>query len=252
MATLRSNLAQVRLLLGHPDPHMPDDGVLFELLSNQVQHHLNQLQNGQGHWSIDTWTLTVSTGNEDYLVTAGNFGKPFLVYTSDSTNFAHVRREVPFALMQNLGQFYAGPERVQVSDRHTVQLFTFYRRNGSWYVRATPIPGETKSYEVWFETGVAPTSLGDEAGLTPFQHLIRIQTAIAALPHCGWTGAKFNGSDQEARAWERKARSLAASLGQDEGKFQKEFSTYLGTIMQAGIESRDPFGAEADTAWWIG
>lgn len=250
MTTLSSNLSGVRTLLGYPDPHEPTDPLLFELLSNQVQHHLNQLQNGQGHWSVDTFKLTVQPGKEDYQISAQNFGKPFLVYTSDPGNASHVRREVPFALLQNAGQFYAGPQQIQASDTHTVQYFTFYRRNGAWQARATPIPGENKDYVVWFETGVAPGELADTAGLSPFQHLIRVQAALSALPHCAWGGARFNGTDREAAAWTRKTQALAASLRQDEVKFQKEFSTYLGTLMQAGIEARDGFGAEADMYWW--
>lgn len=250
MATQRSNLSSVRLLLGEPNPHAPSDPILFQLLSNQVQHHLNQLQNGSGHWSVDTYTLTVNPGQEDYLVSGQNFGKPFLVYTADESNPSHVRREVPFVLLQNAGQFYAGPQQIQASDSHTVQYFTFYRRNGAWWARATPIPGESKPYVVWFESGLAPDGLDDESGLSPFNHLIRVQTAIAAPPHSAWTGAYFNGTDREAAAWTRKTNALAMSLKQDEAKFQKEFSTYLGTLMQAGVESREGFGAEAECGWW--
>lgn len=250
MTTLRSNLAGVRTLLGYPDPHEPSDPLLFELLSNQVQHHHNQLQNGQGHWSVDHVPLTITNSSEDTLITAQNFGKPFWVHTVDENNLFHVRREVPFVLLQNIGQFYAGPQQQQSGALHTVQYFTFYRRNGAWYARPTPIPGGSEEYVVWFESGVAPSALGDEAGLSPFQHLIRTQAALAALPHCSWMGARFNGDDREAAAWTRKTQALAASLRQDEVKFQKEFSTYLGTIMQAGVSPRDGFGDGYDMNWW--
>ena len=249
MPTQLSNLSGVRLLLGHPNPHEPDDVILFELLSNQAQHHHNQLQNSNAPWSVDQFRLTVSPGNEDYLLAAPNFGKPFMVYTADDTNNFFVRREVPFVLLQNAGQFYTGPQRVETSDTHTVQYFSIYRRNGSWYARATPIPGDSKDYIFWFESGLAPNSLADEPGLSPFNHLIRVQAALSALPHCAWTGARFNGTDREAAAWTRKTQALALSLKQDEAKFQKEFSTYLGTLMQAGVEDRDSFGDECDMVW---
>lgn len=242
MATLRSNLAGMRTLLGYPDPHEPGDPLLFALLSNQVQHHHNQLQNGQGHWSVDQFDLTVGGSPEDTLIAAGNVGKPFWVHTVDPNNISHVRREVPFVLLQNIGQFYEGPQQLETGGLHSVQYFTIYRRAGAWYAKPTPIPGTAENYVIWFETGDAPKSLGDEAGLSPFQHLIRTQAALAALPHCAWTGARFNGTDREAAAWERKTRALALSLGQDEQKFQKEFSTYLGTLMQAGVEAREGFG----------
>lgn len=252
MATQRSNLSGVRTLLGYPDPHEPSDPLLFELLSNQVQHHHNQLQNGTGHWSVDKFDLTVTPGSDDQLIAAANFGKPFWVHTTDPVDIFHVRREVPFVLLQNIGQFYVGPQQLGDgggSGLHTVQYFTFYRRAGGWFARPTPIPGGSEDYVVWFESGAAPGALEDEAGLSPFQHLIRTQAALAALPHCAWTGARFNGSNREAAAWTRKVQALGASLKQDEVKFQKEFSTYLGTLMQAGVEARDGFGAEADWSW---
>lgn len=249
MATLRSNLAGVRRLLGFPDPHEPDDVILFEMLSNQVQHHHNQLQNGQGHWSVDKFDLSIGGSDEDTLVAAANMGKPFWVYTADPTNPSHVRREVPFVLLNNIGQFYAGPEQLETGGLHSVQYITFYRRAGAWFAKPTPIPSDPENYVAWFETGLAPTSLGDEAGLSPFNHLIRTQAALGALPHCAWTGAKFNGTDREAAAWERKTSALALSLGQDEKKFQKEFSTYLGTLMNAGVEAREGYGEEYDSYW---
>lgn len=261
MSTLRNNLSGVRTLLGYPDPHEPSDPLLFEILSNQAQHHFNQLQNGGGPWSVDEWILSVSPDQEDYLIGAPNFGKPFLVYTTvpdpSTGNEFRVRCEVPFVLMQNAGRFYGGPERAVTGFgidsgagfRHTVQYFSFYRKQNSFFARATPIPGESRDYIIWFEAGLAPNELGDTAGLTPFQHLIRTQTALASLPHCVWTGARFNGTNREAAAWTRKTQALAASLRQDEVKFQKEFSTYLGTLMQAGIEARDGFGDGYDSYW---
>lgn len=252
MATLNENLSQIRLLLGQPDPQNPSAVILFELLNNQVQHHINQLQNSSAAWSVASIDITTGDGQEDYLLTATDFGKPFLVYTADSSDISHVRREVPFVTMQNVDQFYRGVQQTQISDYHTAQTATFYRSNGSDYLRLTPIPGGAKTYTVWYETtGVGNRALGDAPGLSPFHHLIRVQTALAALPHCAWGNARFDGKDKDARAWERKTRALGMALAQDEAKFQKEFSTYLGTLMQAGVEDRQPFGGELDTVWWV-
>lgn len=252
MPSLNDNLSIIRLLLDKPDPQNPSPDLLFTLLTHQVQHHLNQLQNSSAHWSVAQWSLITSTGNEDYLIAASNFGKPFFVESADLTDISFVRREVPFVLLQNKDQFYRGVQQTQISEAHTAQLISFYRSFEGWYARITPIPGGSKEYRVWYETAAIPEpALGSQIGLSPFQHLICVQTALAALPHCHWGQVRPDAESQRhGVAWERKTKAIAAARLKEEAQFQREFSTYIGTLMQAGIESRDAFGDDCDTLWW--
>lgn len=250
MPSVNDNLTAIRLLLDRPDPQRPGLDLLFQLLSDQVQHHQNQLQNSGSQWSVASYTLSTGAGNEDYVVAAADFGKPFLVYTEDASDQSFVRREVPFVMLQNVDQFYSGVRQPQLTDQHTVQMVSFYRSSGTWYVRVTPIPSGSKNYTVWYETtGESPLSLGSSVGLSPFNHLIRVQTALAALPHCGWGELTNEAIGRTGEAWERKVKALAGARNREEAQFQKEFSTYIGTLMQSGIESRDGFGDDCGMLW---
>ena len=251
MPSLNENLTTIRLLLDRPDPEKPGDQMLLQLLIHQVQHHLNQLQNSSAQWSVDRLLLISSNGQEDYLISADNFGKPFFVETSDSSDISFVRREVPFVMLQNKNAFYQGVQQTQISESHTAQLISFYRTGESWFARLTPIPGGSKTYTVWYETAnISAVTLDASSGLSPFQSLICVQTALSALPACAWGPIRAESTGPEGEAWVRKTTALAVARGREEERFQKEFSTYIGTLMQSGIEARTPFGDDADSFWW--
>lgn len=260
MPTNVENIAQIRRLLDDPSPQSPDNAKLFEFLGNQVLHHTSQLQNSSAAWSVDDWQFSTSEGDEDYLVTAENFGKPFLCYTEDTSDPHLPRVEIPFAKLQNVDQFYSGPRQIYStgSNIFTASVFSFYRKPEGWYVRIAPVPGGSATYVVWFETAmIAPSSLGDTPGLTPFHHLIRVQAALASLPYCAWGNLHAGALEpRQAAAWERKAKALGIALAKQEQDFQFQFSTYLGTLMEAGVEPRQGFGdsylESTDWSWGIG
>lgn len=245
MPTTLENLSQVRTLLDDPDAQRPSDRTLWEILSNNIQHQLSQMQNSGAQWAVNDWSLTATSGTEDYLVTATDFGKPFMMYTEDPTDVYTPRVEIPFAMMQNADQFYRGPRQVYSTSDNipTAQLASFYRKADGWYVRLTPVPGGSATYRIWYETlPGAPDSLGTTPGMSPFHHLLRVQTALAALPYCGWGDVSLRGSADGVKRWQTKTQALALSLKDQEAKYQREFSTYLGTLMQAGVEQRQGFG----------
>lgn len=256
MPTILENLSQIRALLDDPTPQHPSDRILFELLNNAVFHHQNQLQNTQAAWSVANWPLTVAAGVEDYLVTATDFGKPFIVYTEDTNDPTLPRVEIPFALLQNMDQFYAGPRQVNASGSNvfTTSVVSFYRSGESYYVRVAPVPGGSATYRVWYE--VAPqgaSALSSTPGLTPFHHLIRTQAALAALPYCSWGDVKSDAMEpRAAAAWERKTKALAMALTTQAAQFQREFDTYKATLMQAGVERRKGFADDYLDEWGYG
>jgi hypothetical protein len=246
MPNVVENLAMVRRLLDSPDPSRPGNGALFEFFGNQVMHHQSRLQNSGAPWDVRDYLLTVNPGTEDYIVPAGDFGKPFLVYTEDQTDLYRPRVEIPFSLIQNTDLFWSGPRQVHTTNDNTnsAVLFTFYRKSGGFYARLTPVPGGSASYRIWYEVApAAPGSLGETAGLSPFHHLIRIQTAIAALPYCAWGNLAVDAEkDKYVERWKAKCRALGDVFLKQEEQFDHEFSTYIGSLMQSSAEAREGFG----------
>lgn len=258
MSTLQQNMTEIRYLLDEPAEGSPSDRILWSILNNQINHHKSQLQNSSAQWDVDSWELITAAGTEDYLITATNFGKPFWTHTEDTGNPQLARVEVPFSMLQNTDMFYRGPVQPYASGntQFSAVVISFYRRADSWYARLTPTPGGSVSYRIWFE--VAPggqLALGDTPGLTPFHHLIRVKTALVALPYSGWGAIRSDADDpKKAAAWERKTKALAVALGMQAQDFERQFDTYLASLTDAGVERRQAFGEDylAATMPWSG
>lgn len=246
MPSVIENLAQIRLLLDEPTPEHPSDRILFQLFSDAIIHHKSRLQNSSAQWDVNSIDVQASYAQEDYLIAAADFGKPFWVYAYDSQDRYHTRVEIPFSMVQNADQFYSGPTQVwqEADNWPSAAVCSFYRKNGSWYFRLTPIPGGSCMYTVWYETQpTAPQSLYDTVGLTPFHHLIRVETAMAALPYVAWGHLKFNAEkDSHLNRWKLKIDMLKDTFKGQWTQWDYQFSTYLSEIMMSGMEPRQPWG----------
>ena len=237
MPTNQSNIAMVRQRLGAPDPDKPSDPVLLNILLDQISNHCLELANTRNHWAVNSWEFTTSEGDEDYIVTATDFGRPFLIYTTDSTDTYHVRQEVPFSFLQDADQRYQGPQQTYSASQWSAATMSFYRLSPStpsWYLRVSPIPGGTGTYVVWYEAtyDTSAPSLGDAPGLSPFHHLIRVQTALSALPLCGWGDLSIR---ENAKGWAMQAEALRQGLAHDEARFQKQFNDYKANSSRDGV-----------------
>ncbi len=148
--------------------------------------------------------------------------------------------------MQNADMFYSGPVQpyISSSDLFSAVVISFYHKEGSWYARLTPVPGGTVTYRVWYETSPGgQLNLGDTPTLSPFHHLIRVRTALAALPYAGWGSVRSDADDpKKAAAWERKTKALATALAIQSADFERQFETYLASLTDAGVERRQAFG----------
>lgn len=251
MPTNEQNLAIIRRRLGHPLPEAPDDGTLLTMLVDQIAHHTTQLSVTRNHWAVDRWTLNVQPNLEEYPITAGNFGRPFLLYTIDPTDQYHFRREIPFSLLQDIDRRYVGPETAtpRATNQHSAVLVSFYRKEGQgWFIRPTPIPANSAQYELWYETNYNYGSLGDTPGLDAFHHLLRVQTALSALPYCEWLGISLK---ENVDAWKAKIGLLRDTLVHDEAIFRQAFNNYKAQASRDGVTSKLGYAPESDM-WPIG
>jgi hypothetical protein len=249
LATIEQNIAQIRRRLGSPDQDAPDDPLIYEVLESQIQHHLNQLSTTRGEWSVDSCVITPGAGDEDLLITAKNFGRPFWVHTVDDDDPAHVRRDIEFSFLSEIDERYRGPQQTSSELPHTAQTMSFYRKPNAWYVRVAPKPSAPGAYRIWYETGIyVCTTLKDQPGLTPFHHLIRAEAAVALLPYCKWGAISF--ADPKTLAhWEARAASLAQPLLLDVAKFQKQFDVYRQNSTREQMTTREGYGDDYESEY---
>ena len=238
--THEENLSAIRRRLGYPLGDAPSDPQLMQLLVDQLANYNAELANTVNHWSVDHYQLPVNQGQEDYLVTAPNFGRPFLVYSVDGTDPYHARREIPIRLLQDADQLYSGPQQSYSSLDDTLTAICFYRRYENWMARAVPIPGGPGTYEVWYETVYEYGSPSDQIGLSAFHHLLRVRTAISALPLVEWRDCSPR---LNAAGWQMKVAALRDSLVLDDVRFTKQFNSYKAQSSREGIGMKIPWGS---------
>ena len=250
MSNISSNIAAIRQRLGNPNPHAPSDVMLLNYLIDQLLHHQAQLQNTRQHWGIESFTLTTQPDVEDYAITAQNFGRPFLVHTQDSTDPFHRRVEIPFSLMQDADQRYWGPQRSNSVYKWSAVEMVFYRQGTAqpaWRVRPVPIPNSSGEYRVWYEMNYDFGALDDKPGLECFHHLVRVQTAISALPDCAWGMISI---EKAPKLWEVKVKAKRDALLHDEAIFQKQFDRYITMGTRDGVLAKIGYGADYENEWY--
>lgn len=251
MSTLAQNLRLIRQRLMQPDSDNPSDAILLNILLEKIADHTLQLNNTRSHWSVASTTITTSSGTEEYSIPAADFGRPFLVYTADSSDTYHVRREIPFSLIQDARYRYQGSQQTG-QQTHTAEVVEFYRTPATgpaWMARITPIPGATSTYEIWYEAVYDVASLDDSPGLSPFHHLIRCETALDALPMCAWGGIAI---DQKTALWELRCKSLAAVLAPAIEKYQKQFNDYKAQSTRERVHQKLGVGRDYLDEWGEG
>jgi hypothetical protein len=245
MPTLAQNTAMIRTQLGYPMQDSPTDGQLMQSLVNTLMNHSAALVNTRNHWSVSRWTLQVVAGVEDYLVSATDFGRPFLIYTVDPSNTYHWRTEIPFSLLQDADQRYFGPQQSYSSYPWSAVEMCFYRVGQQWYVRPVPIPGGSAQYEIWYEVNYDYASPSDTTGLEAFHHLVRTQTALSALPFAEWRGVSMI---ENPKIWEMKAKAIRDSLLHDEIKYQKAFNDYRAQVSRETVNGKRGYGYSYEQA----
>lgn len=241
---ISQNIALIRQRLLQPSPEVPPDHIILNVLLEKIADHQAQLSNTRQHWSVGTTPLSVSSGQEDYPIPVTDFGRPFLVYTTDASNTYHQRREVPFTLLQDAEFRYQGPQQSQ-SVTHSAVEMAFFRLSPSspqWMVRLIPIPGTTATYEIMYEAiyGDNP-SLSDAPGLACFHHLIRVETAMSVLPSCGWGKIAL---EDDAERWEKRCTMLAQGFALDIAKYQRQFNDYKAISTRGGVNRKRGEGIE--------
>lgn len=249
MPSNQQNVALIRRRLGNPLEDSPSDATLMEFLVDNLLNMVSSLNNTRSHWNVYHWTLQAVSGVEDYVVSAGDFGRPFLVYSTSQTDTYFVRQEVPFSLMNDADRRYSGPQQSQSTYPNSAAEIVFYRIGQAWYARLVPIPGASGTYEVWYETNYTYASPSDVVGLESFHNLIRVQTALSALPECQWRGLNII---EHPKEWLAAVKLRKDTLMHDEQKYQKSFNDYRASSMRDGVNAKIGYAPGYDGDGGIG
>lgn len=223
--------------LGEPRAQRPSNYQVLKKLCIQIQRYVNRLSLSERAWAVAEVGLTVVAGQEDYSISATDFGRPVQVRTVWPANPSHIERDIDFYEIgdlnfnwpypRNVGALLYGPD----GSPHTAQRMAFFRRSGldQAYIRVQPIPQLTATYQILYQIG----NYADGAALAtvpvlPQHHaLIEVRTAISLLPITEWTG--------EAKADDAMKQQLAMQLKNDEASLSQDFERYISS---AGAKRR--------------
>ena len=222
----------VRVRLGHPRAQQPSSHDILLNLSTQIQRYINKLALSGRTWAVDEVPLVVSAGVEDYPISATNFGRPIQVRTVYAANPGYIERDIEFDELADMNFNWPYPKNLASmvynidGSPNTAQRMAFYRRSGldQAYVRVTPVPAATATYQILYQVG----SFADSAALAtvpvlPEHHaLLEIRTAISLLPASSW-------SDDD-RADSAKRQEFALSLRNDEAALATDFESYIRSV----------------------
>ncbi len=239
MATIDEMIGNVRMRMADPDFHNPSLRHLLRFTLDHVRSLFNQITNSNEAWATGELTQAISPGAEEYSLAIT--GKPFAMYTTDSSNPSHVERMIPVYTLQNLLLAYEGPRdgawvwpQYAGGSSHTAMGVAFYQKDGApgWYARVRPLPQASAQYKILYSIGNWAESAGLSSSpvLTDHHHLIEVRTAMSALPMARWS------EDEKANTEKRK--ELALSLMNDERAFRRDFETYLRSLSQSRIGFR--------------
>jgi len=229
--------AIVRQFLLYPEGEKPNRVQIWHALNANAQRMLLNAQNTRVGWEVATWPLIVGSGTRDYLITAGDFGKDICIYTKESNVPYHQPREIERVELQDINFYYQGPAQATGSG-HTAACMSFYRQNGTPYVRVTPTPAASAEYEITYQRDSGVFGSGSDVFIfAPFNYLLAAETALQLLPACQW--AELDKSESQSRKQE-----LALTLVRQVEKYEKEWEVWIDSMSVPGSYYRLGYGEE--------
>jgi len=244
MSTVFQMMINARMRLGEPSAQRPSQRQLLQATLNHCQSLFNQISNSNEAWAVATndLILTVTPNQDTYTLNGGpTAGKPFVMYTQDPSNPAHIERMIPTYKLENLLLAYDGPRNglfywpsYYGTSNHTALGVSFYEKGGvdGWYCRIRPVPQLSAQYRIVYGLGnwVQQAALSSSPVLSEHHHLLETRIAQSVLPMTRWT------DDPEA---DRKTRmEYAAALAMDNQQFTEDFQIYLRSTVESRITFR--------------
>lgn len=233
MASLTEMMERVRAVhLGEPRAQHPSTYQVLTKLSIQIQRYVNRLSLSERSWAVAEVSLTVAANQEDYPISAADFGRPIQVRTVWSSNPSHIEQDIMFFELGDINFNWPYPKNLGAliynadGSPHTAQRMAFFRKSGvdQIYVRVQPIPQRTATYQILYQIGnyADGAALATVPVLSQHHALIEVRTALSLLPITDWTG------DVKADVVMRE--QLAIQLKSDEIELGRDFERYISSV----------------------
>lgn len=216
---LRNIPASARVELLEPRAQKPSYRLLLQLAASRVQNALNEANNTHRAWAIDDVTLSVGSGEDEYLIPRTGIGKILDVTTVYDTE-TMVESQIPFYDIGEMSGDWSG------WNYDNAKRMAFYRKKAtdSLYVRIRPMPSESQDYRITFTVGswAEGAALDDTPFLEAHHHYIVCDVARDALPAAEWF------DDEERNAIRR--RNLDQSLSRRVEAYYKQFRLNIASL----------------------
>jgi len=178
-------IAAVRAGLGYPPEDKLSIGAILYFLYQRITQFRTEMGLTVESWSISSLILPVTPYQSEYIISAGDFGRPLRVAFYDQSTPWNDGPEIPMMKLQNLDK--VATRSIMVSGVHVADAVAFYGVNPT-NIKFAPAPTEPATYRIWYDVARAPDpALEDTPQLPPqFYDLVICAVQLDVLPLTGY------------------------------------------------------------------
>lgn len=244
MPTVKEIVTAVREYCGNPGHDKLNLGTICLHLYDQIDHLLNRLNITDENWIIGRTIVSVDGGNDEYTLPT-EFGRPVFCETVDDGTSDFQRREVEIVNVQDFNLYWSGYKisGVYGSIAHSAEVVAVFGPNeqpGVKLIKFAPPPQQAADYRVWYDVArQTPPQLAEKPlVMEQFHNLLKIDTAISCLPHCGYGPDEFQ-PYMEMLQWNHE-------------RFDAIFERYIAMSHHEDTGPRRAFNSSRRTGvgWW--
>ena len=233
--SIQDIMTNVRLRLGDPRSHAPNDQAILNAVCSQIRALLRFRRITGNPWNFNDLVIQVQPNLDTYAIMATDFGSPLAVLSYDPNNPVWVPRLIKIYEPQNLfldlptlPNKYAGWAYFPYDGSNaTAQRVAFYWRDNQAFAQFWPIPLQQAGYLCRYlqnADGVNQASLSSSPLPSEDDDLVELKAALSLLPITDWFAPE---TPEGTRYNAEKRRDLMASLRADEQEASALFQAQM-------------------------
>lgn len=242
--TQQGIIAGIRERLGRPPYDTLSNDTIYEFLQDEIENLNTRAKLANQNWIIANTIVTVHQDNYNRVpINPGDFGRADTVETFDNGAPDFRRRELDIIDYQDIDQHWSGRKPIAGDSiyPHNSRKVAFYRDDtGQWFAIFVPPPFISTQYKIWYQPGFTlPRALTEKPGfrMELFYNLLKINTAIACLPHMAMGLKKHGFWDPDLFA------ALQGTLMDRKAEFDTSFERWIAQNNEEQSGMVTPFNA---------